>query len=256
MRSRWVPGAVRVKGRSWAWLGVFMAGAVLSRPAWADPNDYIVTLDFASGEHELDTKTGWASSSRVGTSAASAYAVAAGMGFNDDWFSEVYLSESRGDGQPTGVSGYAWENIFRLTETGKYPVDLGLDIELERHATQAWPIQISLGPMLQWDWGQLQVNTNVLWQRQLGSGTPGITQWAYQVQAMWRGQTPIWWGAQMLGTHGPCQSGGAQTTIGPAAFAQWRLAPGKWLRANTALLLGATPLSPTFTLRAQLEYEF
>jgi hypothetical protein len=45
-------------------------------------------------------------------------------------FTEVYLKYEKQGGDGTRFDALEWENKFQLTETGKYPVDVGLTTEL------------------------------------------------------------------------------------------------------------------------------
>jgi hypothetical protein len=167
-------------------LGIALLAVPVS--ARADPNDYVLTLDFAGGERELEAKLGAASSARSGAPAAEAAAFAWGLGVNDNWFTEFYAQFAS---RTTGASGggfdaVSWENIVRFSEPGQWPVDVGamLEIERPRAGSQGW--KITTGPLLQRDFGAVQVNANALLTRAVDGGPYGSTQLSYQFQARYR----------------------------------------------------------------------
>ena len=53
-----------------------------------------------------------------------------GYGAKEYWFTEVYLKQER-DSEAEIANIAEWENKFQLTDTGEYPVDVGLITELE-----------------------------------------------------------------------------------------------------------------------------
>ena len=66
-------------------------------------------------------------------------------------------------GASTGFDAWEWENKFQFTETGKYPVDIGLLLEIERPKDRSEGYEYRWGPLLQADITQsLQANLNLL----------------------------------------------------------------------------------------------
>ena len=54
-----------------------------------------------------------------------------GYGFTDWWFSSVFIEAEDEPGESYAYAAAAWENIFQLTEQGKYWLDAGLYTEYE-----------------------------------------------------------------------------------------------------------------------------
>ncbi len=103
--------------------------------AFAGAADYVYTPAVEYGEREIDFKAG--ATSPVDGNRSQAASIGYGYGATEYWFTEVYLKQEREGG---GIANIAeWENKFQLTDTGEYPVDVGLITELEaplsaRHA--------------------------------------------------------------------------------------------------------------------------
>src|SRR5512138_3254897 len=90
--------------------------------AVASPADYIYTPTVEYGEKEVDFKYGSATQpDGIHLETAS---LGFGYGARENWFTEVYLKQERTGNELANIA--EWENKFQLTETGKYPVDVGL----------------------------------------------------------------------------------------------------------------------------------
>lgn len=230
--------------------------------ARADPNDYVITLDFAGGERELEAKMGAATSARDGTPRGEAAAFAWGLGVNDTWFTEAYVqfANSTAGASGGGLDAVSWENIVRFSEPGQWPVDVGamMEIERPRAGSQGW--KVTAGPLFQKDFDQFQVNANLLLERVYDGAPREPTQLTYQFQVRYRSETVVDFGAQALGEMGAWNHwgtpGGQVHRVGPALFGSRRLSPGSSLSYNAALLLGVSRGAADATLRAQVEYEY
>ncbi len=233
--------------------------------AWADPNDYIVDLDYARGEREIEAKLGAASgggSAVPAGQAGQAGAISWGTAASDDWFTEFYAQFANAVSQAHGggFDSVSWENVYRFTEPGQYPIDVGgvLEIERSRASGQGW--RVTTGPLMQTDIDRFQFNLNLLFSRNLDASFPGPTLLQYQFQAKYRGDEHFEPGMQALGDVGQWNRWASQdqqsVRLGPAVFGRFRLGPGRAFQYNAALLLGATHGAPDTTLRAQFEYEY
>jgi hypothetical protein len=230
--------------------------------ARADPNDYVLTLDITGGEHEVEAKLGAASPARNGAPAGEAAAVGWGWGVSDAWFTEAYLQLANASAGASGggLDAVSWENVVRFSDPGQWPVDAGfmLEIERPRAGSQGW--KITAGPLFQTDFDQVQANANVLFTRVVDGQPLEATQLSYQLQLRVRSDPRLEWGMQALGDMGSWNHwgnpDGQAHRLGPAVFGSRRLAPGRTIIYNAALLLGLSPGAARATLRAQLEYEF
>jgi len=228
--------------------------------AHAGPTDYVYSPTVQYGEKEIDFKLG-AASPVTGTSMQGA-SIGYGYGIKENWFTEVYLKQERTGN--TDVTLAEWENKFQLSETGKYAADLGFITELEAPLSGNAPWEIRLGPLLQSDFGKLQLNGNLLFERAFGkadeNGMPFNTNFAYQWQAKYRWQPALEFGAQGFGELGKWNDWNAQANqnhrVGPAIFGKFALGNRQVIKYNAAWLTGASKAAPNHTLRLQIEYEF
>ena len=239
-----------------------MAGLVLAGlsadAAIAGPNDYIRLPTIEYGEREIDFKTG-AHRQRDGSSEA---AHSIGYGFTPAawWFTELYAKYARAAGEANRFDAWEWENRFQLTETGRFPVELGFLLEVERPRDRAEGFEYTLGPMLQSEWGKFQANANVFLRRHWRATERFDSELLYQLQLKYRHSRGLEWGLQGFGNagqwdHRPPLSQ-QSFAIGPALFGKIRLGAREAIRWNSAILAGTSPASPRTTLRFQAEYEF
>jgi hypothetical protein len=232
-------------------------------PAAAGPADYVHTPTVEQGEREFEFRYG---SSGLGADEQDQAAVLGlGYGVTDFWFTEAYVKAEDPDPGGWGVSAFEWENKFQLTETGKYPVEVGLltEIEVPREGDEAR--EFKFGPLFQGDVGKLQLNANLLFESKFGGDGNGEdagndTEIGYEVQAKYRWRRAFEFGVQGFGDMGPWNDWEPASQqihrFGPAIFGKIGLGGRQALKYNAAVLFGLTDASPNDTFRLQVEYEF
>jgi hypothetical protein len=231
----------------------------LSVGVYAGPATYIATPIVEEGEREIDFKLGTAR--LKDGSRESQQTLGIGWGVNKYWFTELYALWHKPVGEAHSFDAWEWENKFQLTETGRYPVDVGFLLEIERPAERSEGYEIVWGPLLQTEIGnKVQLNANLLFERHIKSEEPSETELAYQWQAKYRWRPDLEWGAQGLGGFGPWQNWNASKdqshAAGPALFGKINLGERKAIKYNAAWLLGLTDATPHNTFRMQVEFEF
>lgn len=241
-------------------LEIFLFWIAIIQPVFAGPADYVYTPTVEYGEREIDFKFG--SARQPDGTLRQVTSLGFGYGAREYWFTEVYLKQEGSGGQNTTLA--EWENKFQLTETGKYPVDLGLIVELEAPVSSSAPWELKLGPLFQTEFDKLQLNGNLLFKRAFGkineSGIPFSTNLGYQWQAKYRWQSAFEFGMQGLGEMGKWNNWDKQADqnhrIGPVVFGKIALGNRQAIKYNAAWLLGASNAASNHTFRMQVEYEF
>lgn len=235
------------------------AGALLvATSSLAEPADYVAVPTVNAGERELDFKVG--SASKAAEPRASAASVGLGYGANDWWFTELYVKYKSENSQGTRFDAVEWENKFQLTETGKYPVDVGFLLEIEHPQDRAEGWEVAWGPLFQAEFGKVQVNFNPLFQRNYRAEGAAGTRFKYQWQAKYRWRRELEFGVQGFGETGEWNSWEPREEqnhrLGPAIFGKLSLGGRQAIEYNAAWLLGASQTAPDHTFRLQVEYEF
>ena len=235
------------------------AGVLLtSMYAQAGPADYIYTPAVSYGEREIDFKFG---SARKGADPReSAASIGFGYGVKQWWFTEVYVKSTRENNGSAKYDAVEWENKFQLTETGKYPVDVGFLIEVERAGDHSEGWEVKGGPLFQTEFGKVQLNGNVLFERYYRAAAAAPTQLLYQWQAKYRWLPRFEVGAQGFGEFAKWDrwpsAENRTNRMGPAIFGKLPLGGRQAIRYNAAWLVGTAKAAPDHTFRLQVEYEF
>jgi hypothetical protein len=239
---------------------IFCLGLLNTGIAFASPADYVYTPIVDYGEKEIDFKYG--SARQKDGTLAQATSVGYGYGAKEYWFTEFYLKQERAGNQTANLA--EWENKFQLTETGQYPLDLGLITELEAPLSAHTPWEFRFGPLFQTEYGKLQLNGNLLFERAFGyadeSGVPYATIFSYQWQAKYRWKQEFEYGLQGLGELGKWNDWSKQAdqlhSVGPAVFGRFVFGKRQAIRYNAAWLFGTSEATPKHTFRMQVEFEY
>ena len=231
---------------------------VYAVPAAAGPSDYVVTPIVEEGEREIDFKVG-TRKLRDGTR-ESAWSIGFGYGATSWWFTELYAKWHHEPGAPRAFDAWEWENKFQLTETGKYPVDVGFLLEIERPKDRSEGYEYKWGPLLQSEFGLWQANLNLLVEKHIRIAEPEKAELGYQWQLKYRWKPSLEAGLQGFGSMGPwndwAPSREQSHIAGPALFGRVKVGEHQTIKYNAGVLFGVNHTSPKHTLRAQAEFEF
>jgi hypothetical protein len=238
-------------------LCALLASATLSGAALAGPAEYVFLPAVNYGEREIDFKYGAAGKKDEPTAQAASLGV--GYGLTEWWFSEFYVIGER-EGSKSRYDAVEFENKFQLTETGRYPVDVGFIAEFELPHDRSEGNEFLFGPLFQTEFDQLQINANPLFTNITRAVEGNGTYFGYQWQVKYRWQQSLEFGAQGFGDMGRwnhlAPTSEQSHRLGPAVFGKVGLGGRQAIVWNAALLFGATQASPDWNFRMQAEYEF
>ena len=225
----------------------------------AGPASAVRTPIVEEGEREVEFKAGTARL-RDGTR-ASEYSLGLGWGVNSFWFTELEGKWHKEPGERHGFDAWEWENRFQLTETGRYPVDVGFLLEIERPKDRSEGYEYKWGPLLQMDVGaSVQANLNLLIEKHVRAVEGGKAELGYEWQVKYRYRPEFEFGAQGFGDVGPWDhwepASQQPHSAGPALFGKFRVGTTQVIKYNAGVLFGLTHGAPRNTFRLQTEYEF
>ena len=232
-------------------------GLLCLQSAHAGPADYVFTPAVQNGEKEIDFKFGTADSDPRQSLAS----LGLGYGVNDWWWTEAYVKYAKEGSADIKYDAFEWENKFQFTETGKYPLDVGFitEIEVPRERDEEG-IELKVGPLFQTEFGKLQLNGNLLFEKHFDAAVSSPTQAGYQWQAKYRWQPALEYGLQGFGDLGAWDDWDASSAqshkMGPAIFGKFSAGNHQVIKYNAAWLFGLTDATPNNTFRLQVEYEF
>lgn len=255
-KSEWKPASVVVVVA----IAVAVVLVILISPSTAHASQKVYYPTVEQGETELEVR-GHADFDRDPTKDnAQVYKAAVGYGFTDYWFSEVYVGVARAPGSSSyDVDSHEWENLFRLTETGKYWADFGMLVSYEQARDANNPNKWELTPIIQKQFGRQLVTLNVIFERETGNNAENVWDLEYAWQYRLLGNPALDFGLEGYGHCGEVThwdpSSQQLHQIGPSIFGKLKPAVGRGLKYQLGLLFGATDASPTKTLYGRLELE-
>lgn len=237
---------------------LFVCPLIYPSVSLADANDYVSTPIVVEGEKEIDLKSG--AEKLRNKSGGTATSIGLGWAPTAWWFTEFYGKYKRDPGTSNAFDAWELENKFQLTETGRFPVDVGVLLEIERPSARAEGYELVYGPLLQSEWGQIQGNLNLLIKQHFDNSVKLNTELIYQVQLKYRASLQFEWGAQAFGSFSRFDRRSPYTLqenkIGPAIFGKIKTGNHQAINYNAAILFGTTANTARTTLRIQTEYEF
>jgi hypothetical protein len=224
--------------------------------AQADPAAKVYLPTVVQGEVEVELGGGYQRWRDHDDDRERQFVVDVGYGFTSWWKSELAVGVTRLPGTSTRLDEIEWENIFALTEPGQYWADLGLFAELARDHDEGRNV-VAIGPLLQKEFGPVQANINLLFERQLGAHAEPGAEINYAWQVKWRGNPRFEPGVQGFGTMGRTNDFARETEhkIGPALFSQAVVGARDKIKFDAAILFGLNRNTPDTTVRFNLEYE-
>jgi hypothetical protein len=234
-----------------------IATAPLAGASIAGPADYVFVPAVTYGEREIDFKYGAAGKKDEPTEQAASLGF--GYGLKEWWFTEFYVIGQR-EGSKSRFDAIEFENKFQLTETGKYPIDVGFITEFELPRDRSEGNEFRFGPLFQTEFDQVQLNFNPLLTNITRAVEGNGTYFDYQWQVKYRWRQSFEFGAQGFGETGKwnhfAPSSEQSHRLGPAVFGKFGLGGREAIVWNAAMLFGATQASPDWNFRFQAEYEF
>lgn len=211
------------------------------------------------GEFEIEFKADRTFDKNADLDNAQSSNISIGYGVNDFWATELETQWKKSPSSRRYYDSTSWENRFQLTPQGKYWLDAGVFAEYEHVAQEGDHDNMTVGLLLQKEFGKNLTTLNFLLSRELGSdGAPG-TQVEYRMQTRWRFNSAFEPGIELYGEPGRWGQSGAlseqRTRLGPVVVGMLPVGlPGK-LRYELGYLRGLNSVSEESTIRMRLEYE-
>lgn len=186
------------------------------------------------------------------------HAFAIGRGFTDYWFSEFYSVYAKDPGASFKHDALEWENLFQLSEQGKYWADFGLLTEYE--LTDHGPDEIAIAPIIEKTVDRWVGTLNLFFERQVGSEAESRTTLAYAARLKYLLHPQFEPAVEFFGEPGHIDRfgsfNGQEHWAGPAFYGQIGLGGTSKLLYSAAYLFGETSVSSDNRAILRLEYEF
>jgi high-affinity iron transporter len=174
------------------------------------------------------------------------------------WRTELlgeWEQESHGNLESTEV---AWENLFQLTEQGKYWLDVGALVEYAHSLERDGDDAIEMGLLVEKPFAHTVFTANLLGERKLASDAE--TELEYAMRYRWRMTQAFEPGIELYGGLGDWGHNGSlddhEHQLGPSLAGKFRSGDRSALKYEAAVLFGLTEAAPDTTVRFLLEFEF
>jgi len=252
------PAFLRPALTAGAVIGLGLTALLAAHPAHASHKVYYPAVEY--GETEIELRGHVDFDSRDDRDNAQTFKLGVGHGFAPRWFTELYAEVEREPGESSyKVESYEWENLFQLTEQGRYWADLGLLIEYSKASESDDPDKLEITPIAQKQLGRKLLTVNVTFERETGGGSEGDWELAYAWQLLWLHKPALNFGLEGYGELGEVSdwkpSREQEHQFGPVLSGKLAAGGRHAWKYRVALLAGLTSGTPDATLAGTLEYE-
>ncbi len=187
------------------------------------------------------------------------YDFSVGYGVTRYWATEIEAQWKHDPMSSGHFDSLSWENRFQLTPQGKYWADVGFFAEFERVFEAGDHDSVTLGPLIQKEWGRNLTTLNVLFNHEVGRGAAGAFHLDYRVQHLWRAAPLFQPGVELYGEPGKVGNfdkiDDQRIRLGPVAIGAVSFGDAGKLKYEIGYLVGVTGASERGTVRGLLEYE-
>lgn len=182
-----------------------------------------------------------------------------GYGFTDWWFSSLFLEYEREGDENYAHAATAWENIFQLTEPGKYWLDAGFYVEYEDAAGRGNPEKLEVKLLFEKAINRWVNTLNLAAERELGSNASDEIEFGYAWRTKYRYKPTLEPGIEFYGDLGSDEDfgfhGGQTHQAGPVISGSFRVGHKSKLVYDAGYLFGLSDDSPDGTIKWALEFE-
>lgn len=241
-------------------MALFACWSFLSTAALAGDQVYSPIVEKA--EWEFESRALFSHDKDPAISGAQNHVFEIGYGLTSNWATSLLIEVERSPGEKARATHLAWENIIQLTPQGKYWLDAGAYIELEKGLNgDANEIETKL--LLEKQIGKIIVTLNPILKKNISvTDTPGV-KFGYSWRTVYRLNRKLGFGFEGYGQLGEIRRflpvSEQYHTIGPALLGRLpfgsSLFKGGHLKYDLAYLQGLTRGTPTSSYQLNLEYE-
>jgi len=182
-----------------------------------------------------------------------------GYGVTDRWFSSLFVEYEKEPGGDYEHEATAWENIFQLTETGKYWADVGLYFEYEWPKDSDKPEKLETKLLLEKTVSRFVHTANLVFEKEIGSGAADEVEVGYAWRSAYHYSRHFNPAIEAYGSFGNLDDLGINDSqthqLGPVARGTFRLGPKSALVYEAGYLFGLTDASPDGSFKWLIEYE-
>ncbi len=182
-----------------------------------------------------------------------------GYGVTDWWATSIVTEYEREPGETYRRSVTAWENIFQLTERGKYWLDAGLHVEYASASKKNAADILELKLLLEKNIGQFSNTLNLTFEREMGKNASHDVETSYAWHTRYHWKPELEPGIEIYGGLGNLDglkvSNKYSHQAGPVLSGQFRLDSKSALLYQVGYLFGLNHNSDDGAVKWQLVYK-
>jgi len=183
-----------------------------------------------------------------------------GYGLTDWWFSSLFVEYERAAQEGLQREATSWENIFQLTDTGKYWMDTGLYLEYEKPADNGVPDKLEAKLLLEKTVHSFVHTANLVFEREIGNGAASEVEFGYAWRTKYLLRREFEPGIELYGNLGDIDDTPPASDqihqAGPVVTGKYRIGGRSSIYYEAGYLFGLTSASPDGTVKWLLEYEY
>jgi hypothetical protein len=225
--------------------------------AQADPGYYLVSVYENEGQTNLDYRY-WTFRA-PGEGETIWPEIGVGYGVTKRWYTELLASYIGDDASNLKLSNLTWQNDYLLTQ-GQYDFDLALHTLLVRTYGPDGSYALEFGPALQTDFGRVQVNTNLVFEKVFDDTLAQPVQLKYQWQAKYRWKPGFQFGLQGFGELGDWNNWAPREhqshRAGPMVSGTIKTSGTQAFKYEASYLFGSTYGTPGNMFSMRLQFVF
>ena len=242
--------------------------AGLQQTALCEPTYYLIPTYENAAETTVDFRL-W-SVKIPGDPRVSGTEVGIGHGVTRAWYTELLIGYLHTPQTGTRRSDFAWQNDFLLTQ-GQYPFDLALHTTVRKYRAvsagaaieyfgEGGGLNLEFGPILQTDFGRIQANANLLFDRTYRTASAAPLQMKYQWQLKYRWTPILQPGLQGFGELGDWDHWAPRHEqshrVGPVIAGSLPLGTAQSLKYEASYLTGSVFAEHAKTFSMRVQYVF
>lgn len=240
-------------------MAVISSGLLLTAPR-AEATQKVYSPHIEQGELEIEVRSHIDSDDKAAKDGARKDIYEIGYGITEWWFSSLFVEYEKSPGGKLGHEATAWENIFMLTEPGKYWLDAGLYVEYEApsHGGSADKLETKL--LLERAAGSIVNTANIILEREIGSRAGNDIELGLAWRTKYKLQAAFEPGIEFYGEFGKLNDieldGKHLAQLGPVISGKYRLGGRSKIGYEAGYLFGLNSATPDGSAKWQLEYEY
>lgn len=249
--------------RKWRSLATLVAAAGMIAAAGSARAEFRVRpAEVEGGETAIELNGSYGFDRQAEKRGEQSYTAEIEAAVNDWWLTEFEGEAGRDPGPDnrTRFTAATWENLFELTEPGRYWADFGFFAEFSRALSHQRPDNLNFGPAVTKVWGRTVNTLNLFVAKDIGSHASGRPQLNLAWQTRLTLDPLIEPGIEIYSAPGALAhfSGLQQQDqrAGPVLYGTLRGFGAGALNYEVGYLFGLTRATPEGTLKWRLEYEF